>query len=131
MTRYASGEPELHRLSSGITEQKEKGKTKNLGELVAEARKRNNYTRAHGIRKKDEQGYGIYRLSKYHREYFEQGWAWRYFFKGKRKVYNIVSEDLLEVKNRVKLSRLLWKVYDEDLAKKTAEEAGLSYDQIL
>lgn len=130
MTGYARGEPELHRLSSGITEQNE-GETKNLGELVAEARRRHNYNRTHGARQKDENGCGIYRLSKYHREYFKQGWAWKYHFKGKRKVYNIVSEDLLEVKNKVKLSHLLWKVYDVDLAKKTAEEAGLSYDQIL
>lgn len=130
MTRYASGEPELYRLSSGITKQNE-GKTKNLGELVAEARRRNNYTRTHGIRQKDEQGCGIYRLSKYYREYFEQGWAWKYHFKGKRKVYNIVSEDLLEVRNKVKLSHLLWKVYDVDLAKKTAEEAGVPYDRLL
>ena len=130
MTRYASGEPELHRLSSGITEQNE-GETKNLGELVAEARRRNNYTGTYGARKEDKKGYGIYRLSKHYREYFKQGWAWRYYFKGKRKVYNFVSEDLLEVKNQAKLNHLLWKVYDVGLAKKTAEEAGVPYHRLL
>ena len=116
MTGYAVGEPDVSKLSSGISELPTT-ETKNLGELVREA--------------KEKKGYGIYRLSKHRNKNYKRGWAWRYTYHGKNKTYDFTALDILHLKNKVLLNHLMWRVYDEELARKTAEESGVPYDRLL
>ena len=127
----AAGKPEILRFSSGITENNKTQKTRNLGELVREAKRKYSSSKEKKDRSKDERGYGIYRLHKHYNKHYKQGWAWRYTFKGKTKTYDFASTSLTELKQKVRLNHLMWRIYDEEIARKTAEEAGVDYNQIL
>lgn len=127
---HAAGEPDLSKLSPGVAESNQ-GETKNLGELVREAKRKYGSGKKRKDRSKEEKGYGIYRVSKHRNNHYQRGWAWRYIYKGKNKTYDFTSLDILELKAKVRLNHLMWRIYDEDLARKTAKEAGVSYDRLL
>lgn len=130
MTGYAVGEPDVSKLSSGISELPTT-ETKNLGELVREAKEKYGFGGKRKNRTKEKKGYGIYRLSKHRNKNYKRGWAWRYTYRGKNKIYDFTALDILHLKNKVLLNHLMWRVYDEELARKTAEESGVPYDRLL
>ena len=130
MVNHAVGEPDLSKLSPGVAESNQ-GETRNLGELVREAKRKYGFGKKRKDRSKEEKGYGIYRVSKHRNNHYQRGWAWRYIYKGKNKTYDFTALDILELKAKVRLNHLMWRIYDEDLARKTAEEAGVPYNRLL
>lgn len=129
MVNHAAGEPDLTKLSSGIVESNQ-GETRNLGELVREAKRKYGFSKKRKDRSGEEKGYGIYRVSKHRNSRYQKGWVWRYIYKGKKKTYDFTAPDILELKTKVRLNHLMWRIYDEDLARKTAEEAGVPYNRL-
>ena len=108
-------------------------KTRNLGELFLEARskysteKQKNPTR----RKKRSTETGISHLALTKCTECKQGFTWRYARNINKKTYVFQSIDILKVKGRVLEAGFDWFVYDEKEARKMAQKAKISFEELI
>ena len=108
--------------------------TKNLGELVEEARKK------HGLKKPIKRGRkrkkmpptGLYNVKRTYCDNCSQGFIWAYTYKDTKGKNKIISRvDLLELRKEVRRKKLRWNIEDYDRIKETVELADITLNQII
>ncbi|RAP51026.1 MAG: hypothetical protein BZ138_06120 [Methanosphaera sp. rholeuAM270] len=109
--------------------------TKNLGELIEEAKGRHGFGRRRkrvGRKRKKLPPTGLYNVKLIHCPNCTQGYQWSYTYedaRGNKK--SIIRTDLLTLRREVRRRKLMWYIEDYDNIKDTVKRANISLNQIL
>lgn len=131
--RFASGESDTRKLSSGITEHKQHQETRNLGELFREAMKgQSTHKQRHRTvsRRPTSIDTGIRYVHIVQCSDCKQGFTWRYSKMENNHKSTVQSTDLKTLKKRVKEQKLPWSIYNENAYRKTLKKANLTREEL-
>lgn len=131
--RFASGESDTRKLSSGITEHKKHQETKNLGELFREAMKgqsTHKQKNRQSNRRQKSTDTGIRHVHIVKCSDCKQGFTWRYSRMENNHKVTIQATDLKVLKKRVIAQKLPWGIYNKKLYNKALKKAKITSEQL-
>jgi len=131
--RFANGDSDTTKLSSGITEHKKDQETRNLGELFREAMKgQSTYKQKNRqpSRRQRSTDTGIRHVHIVKCSDCKQGFTWRYSKMENNYKVTLQATDLKVLKKRVMARKLPWGVYNEKLYNKTLKRAKITSEEL-